>query len=109
MSLRRILAASTFFLTCAVAGALILAKAHAAEDTPVTHGFDVSNMDRTCKPCDDFFQYANGNWLKKNPIPADYPVWGSFVTLSAQNQTELRGILETASTNTSAAAGSNEQ
>jgi putative endopeptidase len=84
-------------------------KAHASEDTPVVHGFDVSNMDRTCKPCDDFFQYANGNWLKKNPIPPDYPVWGSFVTLSDNNQKELRGILETASANTSAAAGSNEQ
>jgi len=34
------------------------------------------NMDTTVKPGDDFFQYANGTWLKKNPIAAAYPSWG---------------------------------
>ena len=34
------------------------------------------NMDTTVKPGDDFFKYANGAWLKKNPIPAAYPSWG---------------------------------
>ncbi|MEP6613079.1 MAG: M13 family peptidase, partial [Mucilaginibacter sp.] len=34
------------------------------------------NMDTTVKPGDDFFKYANGAWLKKNPIPAAYPAWG---------------------------------
>ena len=34
------------------------------------------NMDTTVKPNDDFFQYANGGWLKKNPIPAAYSSWG---------------------------------
>src|ERR1700733_13959174 len=36
----------------------------------------VKNMDTTVKPGDDFFKYANGAWLKKNPIPAAYPAWG---------------------------------
>ena len=34
------------------------------------------NIDTTVKPGDDFFSYANGAWLKKNPIPAAYPAWG---------------------------------
>jgi putative endopeptidase len=34
------------------------------------------NMDTTVKPGDDFFQYANGTWLKKNPIPPAYAAWG---------------------------------
>ncbi|MDR3695747.1 M13 family metallopeptidase [Mucilaginibacter sp.] len=36
----------------------------------------LKNMDTTVKPGDDFFKYANGAWLKKNPIPAAYPSWG---------------------------------
>ena len=80
----------------------------AAEDG-TAHGFDPANLDRSCKPCDDFHQFAVGGWLKNNPIPAEYPVWGSFVTLADKNQEALRGILEKAAANTSASPGSNEQ
>src|SRR5258707_7665639 len=80
-----------------------------AEEDRAAHGFDVDNLDRTCKPCDDFHQFAVGGWLKNNPIPAQYPVWGSFITLADKNQEALRGILESAAANTSASAGSNEQ
>jgi len=34
-------------------------------------GFDLSGMDRSVKPGDDFFEYANGNWFKRTTIPAD--------------------------------------
>ena len=43
------------------------------EETPLR--FDVSAMDKTADPCADFFQYACGNWMKKNPIPADQSRW----------------------------------
>jgi predicted metalloendopeptidase len=33
-------------------------------------GFDVANLDRTCKPCEDFNRFANGGWLASHPIPA---------------------------------------
>jgi putative endopeptidase len=79
----------------------------AADDTP--HTFDVANLDRSCKPCDDFFQFAVGGWLKNNPIPPEYPMWGSFVTLADRNEQALHGILEAAASNASASAGSNEQ
>ena len=80
-----------------------------AADEPASHGFDPANLDRTCKPCDDFYQFAVGGWLKNNPIPPEYPVWGSFITLADKNQEALRGILEAAAANTSAAPGSNER
>ena len=72
-------------------------------------GFAVSHMDKTCKPCDDFFQFVNGNWIKNNPIPPDYPSWGSGQILADNNQKQLRSILEQAATNESAAPGSNER
>ena len=79
----------------------------AADDA--THGYDVANLDRTCKPCDDFYQFAVGGWLKNNPIPPEFPEWGSFITLADKNEQALHGLLETAAANTPAAPGSNEQ
>jgi hypothetical protein len=59
-------------------------------------GFSEANLDRSCKPCDDFNQFAMGGWMKNNPIPAEYPNWGSFTMLADRNQTVLRAILEDA-------------
>jgi putative endopeptidase len=83
------------------------ASGHAA-DAPGYWGFATANLDKTCKPCDDFFQFAMGGWMKSNPIPPEYSVWGSFSMLADKNQQALRQILE-ASAKSSAAAGSNER
>jgi putative endopeptidase len=45
-------------------------------------------------PRDDFYLYANGSWLKNNPIPSGYPNWNSFLTLHVQSQENLKQILE---------------
>src|SRR3974390_52517 len=71
-------------------------------------GFSLSNLDRTCKPCDDFYEFAMGGWMKANPIPAEYSRWGTFTQLADNNLTEMRTILD-AATNAHAPAGSNEQ
>ena len=67
------------------------------------------NMDTTINPADDFFDYANGNWIKNNPIPAEYPTWGSFIMLIENNYTKLEKILDEAENNSSAPKGSNAQ
>ena len=72
-------------------------------------GVSREDMDKSCKPCDDFFQYANGNWIKNNPIPAEYASWGSGQIVNENNQKQLHEILEAAAGNAGAAAGSSER
>jgi putative endopeptidase len=79
-----------------------------AADQAKSWGFDTANLDKTCKPCDDFYQFAMGGWMKANPIPPEYPIWGSFSQLADRNQKNLREILEAAATS-KAAVGTNEQ
>src|ERR1700677_1020427 len=72
-------------------------------------GFDRSDLDLTCKACQNFFQYATGGWTARNPIQPAYPSWGRFSVLQDQNEMELRHILEDAANNKGAASGSVEQ
>lgn len=54
---------------------------------------EIKDMDLTVKPQDDFFQFANGNWCKNNPVPATESRWGSFNELDKSNNAILRQIL----------------
>ena len=68
-----------------------------------------SNMDKNTAACTDFYQYANGTWLKNTEIPPAYSSWGSFNVLAEYNRKMLREILEEAAKKTNAVKGSNEQ
>ena len=57
---------------------------------------DPSQIDRSVDPCQDFFLYTCGTWLKANPIPAEYPLWGRFNELQDKNLGDLHTILEAA-------------
>jgi putative endopeptidase len=69
------------------------------------HGVDLTLLDRTADPCKDFYQFADGEWLKNNPIPADRASWGSFAQLAENNRKVLREIAEAAGADTTAAKG----
>lgn len=75
---------------------------------PPKSGIDTEAIDKTCKPCDDFWRFANGTWVDKNPIPASRPNWGTMSVMQDGNRERLRVILESAAAG-KAAAGSNER
>ncbi|MGC4058364.1 MAG: M13 family metallopeptidase [Chitinophagaceae bacterium] len=70
---------------------------------------DPANMDSTINPAEDFYNYANGAWFKKNPIPASETRWGSFNILINNNYDILHGLLKEAAGKKEAAKGSAEQ
>jgi putative endopeptidase len=59
--------------------------------------FDTTRIDSSADACTDFFQYANGTWLKNTEIPPAFPRWGTFNILADNNQAILKKILEKAS------------
>jgi putative endopeptidase len=96
----------------AIAVALFIGEARA--DTPPSYsafgafGLDLSAQDRTVKPGDDFYAYANGAWVSSFAIPPDRSSYGSFTKLAELSEQRVRELIESAS-KTLASQGSNAQ
>src|ERR1700761_8355295 len=78
------------------------AKNYAAND-PI-----YKNIDTTVRPGDDFFKYANGAWLKRNPIPPAYAAWGIGNVVEEELRDRLKKI-NLQALNANAKKGSNTQ
>jgi len=96
-------------LAAAVTGCQRSGENHvAAPDAGTVHGLDVSAIDRTVPPGDDFYAYANGAWLKRTEIPADRSTWGPTEAMTEEAAQRTRGLLEQAAAS-SPAAGTVQQ
>ncbi len=72
-------------------------------------GINLSYIDSSANPRNDFFKYANGKWLKTQQIPASDGSWGSFNEINERNLANLKAILLDVSIKSNATPGSNEQ
>ena len=95
------LAGLLFVFTFAAAVA-VAAPAAGGASKPI----DPANMDTSVRPGDDFYRYANGKWMERNPIPASESRWGSFSEVQERNYKVLFEILEAAAKRTDAPKGS---
>jgi len=61
--------------------------------TAVDKGLDISLMDKSVRPQDDFYNYVSGTWMKTAKIPSDKPTWGSFNKLADDTDNNSMTIL----------------
>src|SRR5262245_3991598 len=85
-------------LTCSL-GVVVLALAFSsilayAEPSAKVPRFSVDYMDKAVAPDTDFFHYADGNWIKNNPVPPDKSRWASFTELQERNWYLIHEILD---------------
>src|SRR5882672_10845795 len=84
-------------IAIALAGAAAVTCAALAATPPKAAigpwGFDLTGMDASVKPGDDFFEYANGAWFKRTTIPADRTSIGSFQQLRILSEQRMNDLI----------------
>lgn len=58
-------------------------------------GLDLSNLNKSVRPADDFYEFATGGWQKSHPLPAAYSRYGSFDQLQENVNKQVNDILNT--------------
>ncbi len=76
---------------------------------PMKSKIDKSNFDTNIKPGDDFYEYANGGWMKNNPLTAEYARYGQFDALAEKNREQLKELVLEQAASKNATPGSEAQ
>jgi len=69
-------------------------KKDSMKEETTDKGLDLSAMDTSVRPQDDFYNFVNGGWMKTNKIPADKPSWGTFYMLREETDEQCLTILD---------------
>ncbi|ALR29528.1 endothelin-converting protein [Chryseobacterium sp. IHB B 17019] len=84
----------SLFLLAGVCSQIVNAQASAVKTVANTDkGLDISLMDKSVRPQDDFYNYVSGTWMKTAKIPSDKPTWGSFNKLADDTDNNSMTIL----------------
>jgi len=101
LALKHVLLASTLSIAALAAPALSRKPQQTAPAAPSAEatrygswGFDLSGMDRSVKPGDDWYRFVNGAWTDRTKIPDDRSSFGAFIVLRDLSEMRLRGLIE---------------
>jgi endothelin-converting enzyme/putative endopeptidase len=94
LSLARATVCALIVLSLSFLAARAYAPASADAPAKEVHGIAVANMDRSVQPGDDFYHYANGDWIKRTVIPPDRSAMGVFTQLTDVANTRMAAIIE---------------
>ncbi|HEX2202357.1 MAG TPA: M13 family metallopeptidase [Longimicrobium sp.] len=90
----------------ALAAGLLLAPAPAlAAQAPAAGGLDPADLDTTCRACENFYRFANGGWIDRNPVPAARSVWSGYDEARERTRGVLRTLLDEAAAHAAAGTG----
>jgi len=81
-------------LSAVALATVVAAGVVTAQQAPLKSGLDPSGFDKSVRPQDDLFRHVNGTWLTKTEIPADRPVYGTFVQLDEKAEAHLYALIE---------------
>lgn len=83
-------------LMCAFGLSLGACQNQSTQKAPVKPVFSADDMNLEVNPGENFYQYANGGWIKQNPLPDDKSRFGSFDKLAEESKEKVRTIVEKA-------------
>uniref|UniRef100_A0A8C6WDS1 EEF1AKMT4-ECE2 readthrough transcript protein n=1 Tax=Nannospalax galili TaxID=1026970 RepID=A0A8C6WDS1_NANGA len=102
--LELVLAGVSLVLTALLLGCLVALGVQWVHTCQQVAGKILESLDRGVNPCQDFYQFSCGGWIRRNPLPNGHSRWNTFNSLWDQNQAILKHLLENTTFNSSSEA-----